>query len=123
MSLKFIFTIILAFIVSACATSKKISTEDIPEKEPAEVIGNDVELTLGKNVSWVNLMPGSNPKFHISGRVSLLKSENYDFKSTELNMVKVVQSGKDIYLIKPRVHEACREFKVYYLLHNFRSFN
>lgn len=97
--------VFLTVVLSACSTTKEVSEKKLPESEMVESVKNDVNLEIEKSVSWVNLMPGSRPKFHISGSVALLQSDDYDYEITELKLVKVYQGGKEIYYIKPKVME------------------
>jgi hypothetical protein len=103
--LNFVVLVILILFVSACASSKETPKLEKKKKETIETFENEVKLSIDKNISWVNLMPGSNPKFHISGKISLLKSNSYNFQNAELRLVKVYQSGREIYFIKPKVIE------------------
>ncbi|MEE9432545.1 MAG: hypothetical protein V3V16_15975, partial [Melioribacteraceae bacterium] len=70
---------------------------------PKTELIKDVNLNVEKTISWVNLMPGSKPKFHISGKFNLLKSDDYNIENMKLKYVKVYQSDKEVYFVKPKV--------------------
>ncbi len=99
----FLFIILLTFNCSA--PEKTTKNIDKQKKVDIENTSSELNIKIDKNVSWVNLMPGSEPKFHISGKLSLLKGENYNNEKTTLKYVKIFQSGKEIYFVQPKVRE------------------
>lgn len=97
--------LLIAIFIVGCAVTEE-TTKKVEEKsEVVEKIVNEVNLEIEKTFSWVNLMPGSTPKFHISGKITLLKGDNYENNSTKLKFIKVYQSGKELYFIMPKVIE------------------
>ena len=105
-SLKFITSVLLLVMVYSCSTTDE-TTKKNEKKVETEATENLSELNLHieKNVSWVNLMPGSDPKFHVSGKLALLKGDAYDNESTVLKYIKIYQAGKEMYFIKPKIRE------------------
>lgn len=99
-----IFLIIVSIVIAGCASTEKVTKKTVEKKETKKVeVTEDVNLELDKNICWVNLMPGSDSKFHISGKVILLKGEDYDNNSAILKFVKVLQGNKELYYIMPKV--------------------
>jgi len=94
---------VFAFIVWNCSTGKIEKDESEIKVIPKAELVKDLNLNIQKTVSWVNLMPGTKPKFHISGNVNLLNGEDYILENTKLKFVKVFQSGKEMYFVKPKV--------------------
>ncbi len=103
------FNIFLFFVIFlwSCSTTK-VETAHKTEKVLPKQLIHEVNLAVEKNVSWVNLMPGAKPKFHISGKINLLKGDGYNIKTTFLKYIKVFQDGKEIYFIKPKIREINR---------------
>lgn len=93
-------TLIMIFGCSSSEESTKRSTENYKE---VKKFRNEVKLNIDKNISWVNLMPGSQPKFHVTGKLSLLVDDNYNYQNTELKYIKIYQSGEELYFIMPKV--------------------
>ncbi|MCB0750582.1 MAG: hypothetical protein KDC52_03825, partial [Ignavibacteriae bacterium] len=67
-----IFIILGIISLASCSTTEVTKTEK-PVQKIVKKYSNEVELDIEKTVSWVNLMPGSSPKFHVSGKFKLLK--------------------------------------------------
>ena len=97
----FLFTLLL---ISSCSTTKVVKIPGTKKLEKKKLV-HEVKLNVEKNIGWINLMPGTKPKFHISGKVSLLKNNDYSFENTKLKYVKVFQNGKEMYFIKPKTIE------------------
>lgn len=110
MKLKRYILFITLLILSSCSISEKITTnQDQDTVNKLEIIKRDVELDIQKNVCWINLMPGSERKFNVSGKFEIFKSTKYNFRTTILKYVKVMQKGNEIYLIKPTIIEELTE--------------
>ncbi len=92
----------ITFLLWNCS-SKEIVKEEVEKILPKTELIKDVNLNVEKTISWVNLMPGSKPKFHISGKFNLLKSDDYNIENMKLKYVKVYQSDKEVYFVKPKV--------------------
>lgn len=108
--LLFISMFLIFGILIGCSTTEE-STKKTEENKTRVVkkFVNDVNLEIDKNVSWVNLMPGAEPKFHVSGMISLLDGDNYNNKTTELKFIKIYQSGEELYFLMPKVIEDSEE--------------
>ena len=92
----------ISLLLWNCST-KEIIKEEVEIVLPKTELVKEVNLTVEKNISWVNLMPGSKSKFHISGKFKLFKSDDYSIENIKLKYVKVYQSGKEVYFVKPKV--------------------
>jgi hypothetical protein len=100
-----LYLVLLSLFLFACSTPKETTKRDIKNYDVVKKFVNEVNLKIEKNISWVNLMPGSEPKFHISGKLSLLISDDYENETTQLKFIKVYQSGEELYYIMPKVIE------------------
>ncbi len=105
MKKKLIFVLLLigmAFI--SCSTTEVTKTEETTSKVVLKRV-NEVKISIDQNNCWINSMPGSEPKFHISGKFSLLPNDNYEIENTKLSFIKVYQNENEFYFIKPTVVE------------------
>ena len=73
--ISFIMLVILLFSIG-CSSSEETTKRNMDNYKVVKKFVNKVNLDVEKNVSWINLMPGSTPKFHVSGKLTLLKSED-----------------------------------------------
>lgn len=104
MKLKLLVASLLLVIMSiGCSSSEETTKRNMDNYKVVKKVVNQVNLDIEKNVSWVNLMPGSSPKFHVSGKISLLPSEDYNKVETELKYIKVFQNDEELYYIMPKV--------------------
>jgi len=103
-----LYLLALHFLLWNCSTTKIEKGESGIKELPKTELIKDINLNVEKTVSWVNLMPGSKPKFHISGKVNLLKGSGYKLWNTNLKYVKVFQEGKELYFVKPKVRVETR---------------
>jgi len=101
----FLSIVLIVVLLESCSTSEKTAKRETKNYTIVKKFINEVNLDIEKNVSWVNLMPGSQPKFHISGKLSLLKGDDYELENTKLKYIKIYQSGKELYFIMPKVIE------------------
>ena len=99
----FILSIMVIFQIGCSSSEEATKKTEVPKREPVRKFVNDVNLDIEKNVSWVNLMPGTEPKFHVSGKLSLLKGEDYNSELTNLKYIKIYQNGEELYYIMPKV--------------------
>jgi hypothetical protein len=95
--------IIFSFLILlwGCASSEIGERKD--EVSLAKLYVPQVNLKVLETHCWLNVMPGGEARFNVSGKVEILNSLKYDFKTLELKEVDVQQSGKLIYSIVPTV--------------------
>ena len=86
---------IITLFSIGCSSSEETTKRDVENYKTVKKFVNQVNLDVEKNVSWVNLMPGSSPKFHVSGKLSLLQSDNYNLEETELKYIKIFQNDEN----------------------------
>lgn len=103
MKIKFVFFITLITFLAACSTSEESAKRNTENYSEVKKFTNEVNLDVGKNVSWINSMPGSQPKFHVSGKVKLLHGDDYDPTEMELKYIKIYQGTNELYYIIPKV--------------------
>ncbi len=88
--IKIISFLILVLTIGSCSSSGELS-----------MIENQIESS---NIySWVNLMPGGDPKFHITGDLVFKENSDFDINESKLEAVKIYQNDRMIFLIKPNV--------------------
>jgi hypothetical protein len=102
-----ILLILISFFIfsNGCSTSTETVKREIEKKDIVNKYVNEVNLELGENIAWINKMPGTQPKFHVSGKIKLLENSNYEVSKTNLKFIKIYQSGKEIFYIIPKVVE------------------
>ncbi|MCB9210772.1 MAG: hypothetical protein H6609_15510 [Ignavibacteriales bacterium] len=107
MKIRILFVSIVCVMYLVSCSSSEESTKKVEETNTRIVkkFRNDVNLNIQKNASWVNLMPGTQPKFHVTGKLDLLEGENYDPLKTELKFIKIYQNEEELYYIMPKVIE------------------
>lgn len=103
MEIKFVFLITLISLFAACSASEESAKRNSENYSEVKKFTNEVNLDVGKNVSWINSMPGSQPKFHVSGKVNLLHGNDYDPNEMDLMYIKIYQGAEELYYIIPKV--------------------
>ncbi len=97
--------VFIGLVLFGCATTKVREKEHapVPEKISAE---QEMNVDVIKINSWINLMPGTDPRFNISGEIEI-KPKNSDYQLMDLlfTEIKIKQNGKTVYFIKPTVRE------------------
>ncbi len=97
--------LLIGFIFYGCSTTKiQKEGENIPAKK--SLPEQEMNIEVLKIYSWINLMPGSEPRFNISGEIKI-KPENGNYTLSDLlfTQIKIKQNGKTVYFIKPTVRE------------------
>ncbi len=86
-----------------CSGSKEVK-KDAEEKyvEVKEAI-QEMNVRVDSIYAWVNLMPGGPKKFNITGKVTVLPSENYNPAELTLKRIDIFQKDVLHYMIKPTV--------------------
>ena len=103
MKVKIVLIVLMGMVfLTNCSTTKVVKNGGSEKYE--ETLGkslNSVDVYVDKIYSWINLMPGAEPRFNISGEFKVLKSKNYSIKDMELDLVKIYQKGREVFTIKP----------------------
>ncbi len=90
----------ILFLVSSCSSSlpeiKKVDTEE------SSIYENSLRINTKQIFSWVNRMPGSKARFHISGELELLENSEFDIANTKISKIKIIQSGTEVYQFTPK---------------------
>ena len=98
-------SVFIILFILGCSPSVETVKEKKDIKESVEEVKNEVDLKIIKSIGWIDLMPGSSPKFHISGRFDILENDNYELKETDLKYIRIIQSGRELYYIIPKIIE------------------
>jgi hypothetical protein len=69
-----------------------------------ELYVQDVKLRVNEIYCWVNLMPGIEPRFHITGDVDVLYDVSYDLEFVKLESIIIYQNS-EVYRISPATNE------------------
>ena len=92
--------VVLTLLFVQCSSIKIDRKKQVREKE-AQLYIPAMNLKVIDNDCWVDLMPGRQRRFHVSGRLEILNSIKYDLKLVKLKFIKLYQSKKLIYKIIP----------------------
>ncbi|MDA3861717.1 MAG: hypothetical protein PF445_10860 [Melioribacteraceae bacterium] len=91
---------ILSIIINGCSSSlpeiKKVASTE------SSIYDNDLRINTKQIYSWINRMPGSKARFHISGELELLENSKYDVANTTIKKVKIIQNNTTIYQFTPK---------------------
>lgn len=101
----FVIFISLLILVSCSQTEsiKKQDSDKDESEELAELIEQDLQIGDRKIYSWVNLMPNSETRFHLTGEVQVIDNAYIDLSYLKLSQIKVMQNNNLVYLINPVV--------------------
>ncbi len=97
---KIISVFLLGLLVLSCSESKETEKTEVKTKK---IFIQQVNLNLEEIHCWLNLMPGGKATFNVSGKLKILFSTKYDYRTMVLSNISVFQNGSEIYLIKPTV--------------------
>lgn len=103
MKMKIVLIVLMGLVFLTNCSTTKVVKNGITEKSEERLSKslNTIDVYVDKIYSWINLMPGAEPRFNISGEFKVLKSKNYSIKDMELDLVKIYQKGREVYTIKP----------------------
>lgn len=117
MKTKFLIFTFSFLILAACSSSKfeyedvDMSQEKVDEDESEINSNSPVVVSVDKIYCWVNLMPGPDQvgRFNITGSISIPRSDNYDFNTVKLKLIKIYQNGLPYFFIKPTTRDNKKE--------------
>ena len=99
---KLLFILFIITLMVSCSSSEK-SVKEKKTVELDEIELQEVRLEVKSLNSWVNLMPGADSKFHISGELIVEENFRYNLVFMNIERIKIIQSGLVIYSITPLV--------------------
>lgn len=94
----------LALILLYSCSSEKTQREE-KTKDLEEIFIQDLKLEVNEIYCWINAMPGSESRFHITGDLNLLDDLRYDYLFVKLSKIIVMQANTEIYSISPVIQE------------------
>jgi len=99
----YILAVFSLLIITACSSSQEMKSEkEIEKKSTKEFTAVAEKLyKINEIESWMNLMPGGESSFHLSGDVILTELCGLDMKSTRMLNVAIVQDNKTLIEFKP----------------------
>lgn len=86
-----------------CSAGELSKRKSESEEKLKEIYIPDLRMDILKLHSWVNLMPGTKSRFHITGSLLVKKDFKYDLNMIELKNIKIFQKNRLIFTIKPEV--------------------
>lgn len=98
-----ILSVFLVILLYQCSSS-------LPEIKTAEskedsIYKNNLRINTKQIYCWINRMPGSKARFHVSGELKLLENSDYEIKNTSIKTIYIIQNNEVIYQFTPKVRE------------------
>lgn len=100
-----VIAIVSITIVAFIKCSSTVQQKEIGEVEPEIIHKDEIQLNVKKVYSWINAMPGSKPRFHVTGELEIFDSSNYDIKNIKIVKVTILQDQKMIFMFTPKIKE------------------
>lgn len=97
--------IVLITIIAFIKCSSSIQQKEIGEIEPETTNKDEIQLNVENIYSWINAMPGSKPRFHVTGELEILDDSNYDIKNIRIIKITILQDQKMIFMFRPKIKE------------------
>lgn len=98
--------LILALILFGCSETQITKDTRYKKKLPAgEKLPELKNVTIKKLYAWVDLMPGSEPRFNISGDLTFVNKPGINLDKLKLKYIKIYQNKNRIFFIKPTTRE------------------
>ncbi len=97
-----IFTFILSSLcfLNSCSSSLP-EIKEVPDEE-SSIYENNLRINTKQIYSWINRMPGSKARFHVSGELELLENSEFDITTTKISKIKILQGGTEVYQFTPK---------------------
>lgn len=102
-SVPIIIILLSAFSCSFFKCSKDLKKNVQENADLEKIYQPEVNLSVKEINCWINYMPGSRPRFHISGEFVIEKGKKYELPFIKFSSVTVSQNNEEIYLISPSV--------------------
>jgi len=116
--ISFILTLFILGLVGCSSSTLEIRKV---EKISEGIYKDDLRINIKKIYAWVNLMPGSKARFHITGSIELLEDSEYDLENVSIKKINIVQNKKSIYQFTPKMEEKLLENKKSILFSTIRG--
>jgi len=100
---------ITILIFNQCSPS--VPQKEIGEVQTEIVYADEIRLNVKSIFSWINAMPGSKPRFHVTGDLEILDNSNYDFQNISITMVTILQDQKMVFMFRPKIKEELKKDK------------
>jgi len=97
----FLLSFLSIVFINGCSSSLP-EVNKVAEVEES-IYENDVRINVKQIFSWVNRMPGSKPRFHISGELKVLEDSKYNINNIIIKKIKIVQFNNVVYNFTPKV--------------------
>ena len=97
-----ILNIVIGLVFFEGCSSSLPEVNKIAEVEES-IYENDVRINVKQIFSWVNRMPGSKPRFHISGELEVLEDSKYNINNIIIKKIKIIQFNNVVYNFTPKV--------------------
>lgn len=97
--------IVFITVIALVKCSSSVQQKEIGEIEPEITNKEEIHLNVKSIYSWINAMPGSKPRFHVTGELEILESSNYNIDKIKIVKVTILQEQKMIFIFRPKIIE------------------
>ena len=108
-NLLYVFFIAFLFIVFINGCSSSLPEVKKASEGEDSIYENDVRINVKQIYSWVNRMPGSKPRFHISGELKVLEDSKYNINNITIKKIKITQFNNIVYNFTPKLDSKFNE--------------
>lgn len=95
-----LFLFIITLFVYSCSSSVP-EIKEIEEKKE-DIYSDGLRINVKQIYSWVNKMPGSKKRFHITGNIEILEDPKYNIDDLSIMSITIQQSNETIYEFTPK---------------------
>ena len=96
-----ILSIIIGLIIFVSCSSSLPEIKNVADEE-SSIYENNLRINTKQIYSWINKMPGSKARFHVSGELELLENSELDITTTKISKIKILQGGTEVYQFIPK---------------------
>ncbi len=101
--LKIVLLAVVAVFIYSCSSSDSVKEKEVGAEKLDEMELQEVRLDIKIISAWINLMPNTDSKFHVSGEVSVKENFKYDLNFMSIAKINISQNDEQIYSIIPTV--------------------
>lgn len=100
-----VITIVFISVIAFIKCSSTVPQKEIGEVETEIIYSDEIRLNVKSIYSWINVMPGSKPRFHVTGELEILDNSNYSIENIKIVKITILQDQKMIFIFRPKINE------------------
>lgn len=106
-----VIAIVFFTIIAFVKCSSTVPQKEIGEVETEMIYSDEIRLNVKSIFSWINAMPGSKPRFHVTGELEVLDNSNYSIENIKIIKITILQDQKMIFMFTPKIKEELKRDK------------